>query len=208
MNALPMGWVKTTLDQIVDRIVGGGTPSKSNASFFRGSIPFMTVKDMTQRFPVDTQDHISEKAIEQSATTVVPRDTLIVATRMSLGKIVRPKFETAINQDLKALFLNENINKTFVEYWWRHKAKYIQSLGTGTTVQGIRLEAIRSLSIHVPPLNEQKHIADKLDTLLTRVDTCRSRLERIPLILKRFRQTVLAAATSGQLTEEWRRAKP
>ena len=204
MNALPMGWVKTTLDQIVDRIVGGGTPSKSNASFFRGSIPFMTVKDMTQRFPVDTQDHISEKAIEQSATTVVPRDTLIVATRMSLGKIVRPKFETAINQDLKALFLNENINKTFVEYWWRHKAKYIQSLGTGTTVQGIRLEAIRSLSIHVPPLNEQKHIADKLDTLLTRVDTCRSRLERIPLILKRFRQTVLAAATSGQLTEEWR----
>ena len=204
MNALPMGWVKTTLDQIVDRIVGGGTPSKSNASFFRGSIPFMTVKDMTQRFPVDTQDHISEKAIEQSATTVVARDTLIVATRMSLGKIVRPKFETAINQDLKALFLNENIDKTFVEYWWRHKAKYIQSLGTGTTVQGIRLEAIRSLSIHVPPLNEQKHIADKLDTLLTRVDTCRSRLERIPLILKRFRQAVLAAATSGQFTEDWR----
>ncbi len=204
MSEQPPAWVKTTLDQIVDQIVGGGTPSKSNSSFFRGSIPFMTVKDMIQRFPVDTQDHISETAIEQSATTLVPRDTLIVATRMSLGKIVRPKFETAINQDLKALFLNENIDKTFVEYWWRHKAKHIQSLGTGTTVQGIRLETIRSLSINVPPLNEQKHIADKLDTLLTRVDACRSRLDRIPLILKRFCQAVLAAATSGQLTEDWR----
>jgi type I restriction enzyme S subunit len=204
VSTLPVGWVKTALDRIVDRIAGGGTPSKSNASFFKGAIPFMTVKDMTQRFPVDTQEHISEKAIEQSATTLVPRDTLIVATRMSLGKIVRPKFDTAINQDLKALFLNENVDKTFVEYWWRHKADYIQSLGTGTTVQGIRLEAIRSLSIDVPPLNEQKRIADKLDVLFARVDACCVRLDRVRFIIKRFRQAILAAATSGQLTEEWR----
>jgi len=58
--------------------------------------------------------------------------------------------------------------------------------------------------IPLPPLNEQKRIADKLDSLLKRVDTCRERLDRAPLILKRFRQAVLAAATSGALTEDWR----
>ncbi|MBX9895320.1 MAG: hypothetical protein K2Y09_09095 [Nitrosomonas sp.] len=61
---------------------------------------------------------------------------------MSLGKIVRPEFETAINQDLKALFLVDGINKTFVEHWWRSRAAYIVSLGTCTTVKGIRFMSI------------------------------------------------------------------
>jgi len=56
----------------------------------------------------------------------------------------------------------------------------------------------------LPPLAEQKVIADKLDTLLAQVENTKVRLERIPQILKRFRQSVLAAAVSGRLTEEWR----
>lgn len=65
---------------------------------------------------------------------------------------------------------------------------------------------LRSSRIPLAPLNEQKRIADKLDALLKRVDACRERLDRMPLILKRFRQAVLATATSGALTEDWREA--
>ncbi len=61
--------------------------------------------------------------------------------------------------------------------------------------------------IPLPPLPEQKRIADKLDALLARADSCERHLERVPQILKRFRQSVLAAATSGRLTEEWREEK-
>ena len=57
------------------------------------------------------------------------------------------------------------------------------------------------------PGNEQKRIADKLDTVLTRVDAVNTRLARVAPILKRFRQSVLAAATSGRLTEDWREAQ-
>lgn len=60
------------------------------------------------------------------------------------------------------------------------------------------------LPLLVAPLAEQKRIADKLEVLLGRVDACRARLDRVPALLKRFRQSVLAAATSGKLTEEWR----
>ena len=65
-----------------------------------------------------------------------------------------------------------------------------------------------SLSIDLPPLAEQKRIADKLDTVLTRVDAVNTRLARVGPLLKRFRQSVLAAATSGRLTEDWRIANP
>ena len=76
MIDLPEGWVRTNGDNLFSQIVGGGTPSKSNVSFFQGNIPFMTVKDMKNRFPSDTIDHISEEAIEYSATIIVPADTL------------------------------------------------------------------------------------------------------------------------------------
>ncbi|WP_339800766.1 restriction endonuclease subunit S [uncultured Marinobacter sp.] len=63
---------------------------------------------------------------------------------------------------------------------------------------------VESFPIALPPAAEQKVIADKLDTLLAQVENTKARLERIPQILKRFRQSVLAAAVSGRLTEEWR----
>jgi type I restriction enzyme S subunit len=63
---------------------------------------------------------------------------------------------------------------------------------------------LKELRIPLPPLAEQKVIAEKLDSLLAQVDTTKARLERIPDIIKRFRQSVLAAAVSGRLTEEWR----
>jgi type I restriction enzyme S subunit len=73
--------------------------------------------------------------------------------------------------------------------------------------QRVPKQYVLDSEIPLPPLNEQKRIADKLDAVLARVDACRERLDRVPDILKRFRQSVLAAATSGKLTEEWRGQK-
>ncbi|HAC28680.1 MAG TPA: type I restriction endonuclease subunit S, partial [Marinobacter hydrocarbonoclasticus] len=79
-----------------------------------------------------------------------------------------------------------------------------ESLGTGTTFKEISGSTAKTIPFILPPLAEQKVIADKLDTLLAQLENTKARLERIPQILKRFRQSVLAAAVSGRLTEEWR----
>jgi type I restriction enzyme, S subunit len=206
MSDLPEGWVATRLGQLLKSIVGGGTPSKANPAYFQGSIPFMTVKDLHARFVADTQDHISDAALEDSASTLVPADTLIVATRMSLGKITRPLVPTAINQDLKALFLREGVDKTYVEHLWRANEARIQGMGTGTTVKGIRLEDIRGLDVPLAPTAEQTRIANQLDTLLTRIQSCNDRFDAIPALLKRFRRAVFSAGTTGALTADWRGA--
>ncbi|WP_404784765.1 restriction endonuclease subunit S [Altericista sp. CCNU0014] len=82
--------------------------------------------------------------------------------------------------------------------------KNIQAIRRGMGLQNLNLGQISKFQIPLAPLNEQKRIADKLDRLLAKVDACRERCDRIPLLLKRFRQSVLAAATSGELTEDWR----
>lgn len=203
-TTIPQHWVTVSLEEVIQRIVGGGTPSKSKPEYYQGDIPWMSVKDMNKHVLEDTVDHISQEAVENSSTNVIPAGTPIIATRMSLGKIVVANFDSAINQDLKALFLPPEVRRDYLVYWYRSVARTIEQMGTGTTVKGIRLEALKGLMFALSPLAEQKIIADKLDTLLAQVENTKARLERIPQILKRFRQSVLAAAVSGRLTEGWR----
>jgi type I restriction enzyme S subunit len=75
---------------------------------------------------------------------------------------------------------------------------------SGSTRLKLTQAAMRGIPVPLAPLNEQRRIAAKLDTTLAAVETCRQRLDGVAAILKRFRQAVLAAATSGELTREWR----
>lgn len=82
--------------------------------------------------------------------------------------------------------------------------------GSSQTVNiaNISIKALSEIEIPLAPFNEQKRVADKLDTLLVRVDACREHLGRVPILLKRFRQMVLNAAMSGKLTKDWREKNP
>jgi type I restriction enzyme S subunit len=108
------------------------------------------------------------------------------------------------NQGFKSFVLTDEINNHFLYYYLKHIKPVAEQMATGTTFKELSGSATAKLPIVIAPFAEQKRIADKLDTLLASVDATRERLDRIPNILKQFRQSVLAAATSGRLTEGWR----
>ena len=82
--------------------------------------------------------------------------------------------------------------------------------GIQKAVAGVHLTQGRAKGIlfPLPPLNEQKRIVAKVDAIMPRIDSAKERLEKIPAILKRFRQSVLTAAVTGKLTEKWREEHP
>ncbi len=80
----------------------------------------------------------------------------------------------------------------------------IKYQGGSNNLRNLKFKEYSTINIPLPPLAEQKEIATLLDNLLAQVDTLKTRLDAIPNILKRFRQSVLAAAVSGKLTAEWR----
>ncbi len=86
----------------------------------------------------------------------------------------------------------------------------IDEIKTGISESGMNMtrERFFALPVRLAPLAEQTRIAQKLDELLAQIDTLKARIDAIPALLKRFRQSVLAAAVSGRLTEEWREEKP
>ncbi len=196
------------LREVLTDIIGGGTPSKSNPKFWNGSIPWFTVKDMRTRRPTDSVDHISEDAVNKSATNIIPKDTVIIATRIGLGKVIRVPFASAINQDLKALIASPEIDKGYLEYWIMSIADYLENMGSGTTVKGIRLETLRELPFPFAPLEQQKAIVQEIEKQFSRLDEAVAGLKRAKANLKRYKAAVLKAAVEGKLTEEWRKEHP
>ena len=205
---LPKKWKWVPLGEILTNIIGGGTPSKSNPSYWQGKIPWLTIKDMRTRRPIDSIDHISEAAVKESSTNIIPADTVIIATRVGLGKVVRAPYDATINQDLKALIPKAGIDKSYLEYWIVSIADYLESIGSGTTVKGIRLETLREIPFPLAPPEAQKQIVAEIEKQFSRLDEAVASLKRIQANLKRYKAAVLKAAVEGKLTEQWRKGHP
>ena len=200
-SAIPSHWRLSTLGESLTAIIGGGTPSRDNPSFWGGDIPWLTIKDMRGRRPTDAQEHITQQAVKESATNIIPPDTVITATRVGLGKVVRVPFAAAINQDLKALVVGPDLDKSYLEYWLLSIATFLESIGSGTTVKGIRLETLRQLPIPLAPLQEQREIVAELEKQFSRLDEAVANLQRVKANLKRYKASVLKAAVEGRLVE-------
>lgn len=112
------------------------------------------------------------------------------------------KGKTWVNNHAHVLRGEADVDNRFLCYQL-NQTDY-QGYVNGATRLKLTQQNMRRLPILLPPLNEQIRIADKLDSVLAKVDAAQARLEKIPTLLKRFRQSVLAAATSGELTREWR----
>ncbi|MFM9103124.1 MAG: restriction endonuclease subunit S, partial [Cyanobium sp.] len=116
----------------------------------------------------------------------------------------------ALNQHIfRVDFDIASIDKSFFRFAINQKLNDLIDIAHGGVgLRHVTKGKFEATEISLPPLNEQRRIAAKLDTTLAAVDACRQRLDGVADLLKRFRQAVLAAATSGELTREWREENP
>lgn len=146
----------------------GGTPSKANSDYWNGSIPWASPKDVKERYISETQDYITEIALERSSTKLIPVNSLIIVFRGIQGKFNTAinKQPIAINQDLKALLFKDNINPEYISCFFSVFQTVVFPLITkqSTTVESINTEQFDNLGIPIPPINIQNHILDIYNT--------------------------------------------
>ena len=161
-----MKWEKVKLKEVLDNIVGGGTPSKLNLNYWGGDICWCSVKDMSfdTHYLSSTKDTITEEGLKNSTSNLIKQGTVITATRMGLGRVFINKVDMAINQDLKALIPNKKIDNLFLLWTIIYKREEILSMGRGATVNGITLDMLTDIQIALPPLNVQGKIANTMST--------------------------------------------
>lgn len=154
--------MKTHLGKHI-KLYGGGTPSKEIDAYWDGNIPWASVKDLKEDRLICPKDNISEEGVRNSATRVVPKGSLIIATRMAVGKVAFASVNMAINQDLKVIENQDDIDRKFLYYLLKSKESYFQIVSSGATVKGIKIEHINRLEFNLPPLATQKKIAAIMD---------------------------------------------
>ena len=173
------GWKTKALGDLC-QVVGGGTPSKGNKTYYEGSIAWATIRDMRSEIISETACSINVDAVKNSATNIIPKGNVVIATRVGLGKICLLGQDTAINQDLRGVVPNDPqvLSVRFLFLWLKSISHLIVAEGTGATVQGVKLPFIKSLQLPLPTMNEQQRIVGILDAAFDDIAKARANAEQ------------------------------
>lgn len=153
------GWNITSLESVCQSIYGGGTPSKKIKEYYMGTIPWVTSKDMKSDVIVDSIEHITEVAIDNSSTKIIPPESVLIVIRSGILKHTLPvcinKSKVTINQDLKALVLDERCKAIYLQYLLKALEKDILSGVRAVTADNIEFNSLKKRKIPIPPINIQ-----------------------------------------------------
>ena len=205
-DMLPEGWEETTIEK-VGKVITGKTPSTKDKSNFDGKIPFVKPNDLDKNgFIYTTTQTLSEKGAKCVAT--LPKNSLMVTCIGNLGKVgITTANITATNQQINSIIPFESVDYKYLYFQLLTLKDWLETESSATTISIINKSKFSKAPIILPDYKEQQYLSQKLTALLDEVAQTKQRLEAIPALLKQFRQSVLADAVSGRLTEEWRENK-
>ena len=166
----------------------GGTPSKSNSEYFNGSIPWITTVALTGDYidKNDAVDWITDKAIQESAAKIVPENSIMVGTRVGIGKVAINAIPMSASQDIVSLMNIDDAkwDKKFLCKVISARNPYLLSQARGATIKGIKIDTLAKLEIPEIPLNEQRHIAAVLDKVSDLIAKRREQLDKLDELVK------------------------
>lgn len=201
---LPATWLALFLGEVVDY----GVAEKVEPHEMAPSTWVLELEDI-ERDSARVLNRLTfeERRSRSTKNRFCKGDVLYGKLRPYLNKVVHADTPGACTTEIVPIRPNEAVVGRYLFHWLRHPEflRYVTEASHGVNMPRLGTEAGKMAPFVLAPRQEQQRIADKLDTVLARVDACRDRLARVAPLLKRFRQSVLAAATSGRLTEDFRR---
>jgi type I restriction enzyme S subunit len=204
LGDVPEHWEVKPLKYVLS-LKSGGTPSKENRTYWDGGIPWASSKDLKTHELFDTQDHITQKALDDGAADLVPPGSILTVVRgmilLHTFPVVVARVPMAINQDLKAILPTPEITADFLAWLLRGASGEVLSrtdeAGHGTKV--LRIETWLAMEVPVPPLHEQKAIVANIISRLEELDALTAEAERGIELLQERRTALISAAVTGQI---------
>ncbi|EQB40417.1 hypothetical protein M947_01070 [Sulfurimonas hongkongensis] len=157
----PMEWEVEKLENL-GKWKGGGTPSRQNPEYFKGNIPWITTTSLGKLY-IDRKnavEFITNEAIQNSATKIIPINSIIIGTRVGVGKVSINTEELCSNQDIMSLTnITDNVIPIYIFYFIHFYKKVLKSQQRGATIQGITAPVLKQLNISIPPITLQNKFA-------------------------------------------------
>lgn len=157
---------KVALREVVS-VVGGGTPRKSSAEFYGGSIPWVTPKDMKREVITSSLVKLTQQGVQNSPAKLVPRDTVLVVVRSGVLKHTLPVAVTGVpvtlNQDMKGLVPGEIVHGPYLARLVKALEPIVLGWVRATTADNFPIDKLLDFEVTLPSLDEQRRIAAILD---------------------------------------------
>jgi type I restriction enzyme S subunit len=203
VSELPVGWALASIAEVTIEPTQRVPAAKDEFIY----IDIASV-DRDSKSITSPQALRGDKAPSRARKVVHTGDVLVSMTRPNLNAValVPAELDSQIASTGFDVLRPNGVDPRWVFGLVRSQdfIRTMSDLVQGALYPAVRSRDVRAYKVPVAPLAEQMRVADKLDTVLAKIDTCRERLARVPQILKKFREAVLEAAVSGRLTEEWR----
>lgn len=204
---LPSNWRSLKLGQL-GKVLGGGTPNKTEPSYWGGPIPWVTPKDMKVDQIASSIETITEAGLKESSAKLVPEESLLFVVR---GMILAHSFPVAINkrtvtvnQDMKALTPLTNLLPEYLLFGLKSLKDIVVQLAGSATHGTKRLESgvILNIAIPVAPSTEQREIVRRIESAFDKIDRLAGEAKRALALVGRLDEAVLAKAFRGELVPQ------
>jgi type I restriction enzyme S subunit len=212
-DELPLGWTSVELENHVYIAGRIGWRGLKRSEYTKTGPRFLAVKNILPNGQIDftETDHLSQERYDESPEIQLKQNDILLTKDGTIGKVGMVDMlpgQTTVNSSI--LVVRPNDELLLDRYLFHYlRGPRFQEIAreriTGSAIPHLFQKDIKKLRALVPPQTEQRRIVAKLEKLVGKVDACQQRLAKIPVLLKRFRQSVLAAACSGRLTADWRK---
>ena len=155
-------WEKSALHDIAS-FCGGGTPSKDVSSYWEGEIGWISSSDIQEEWidNISVTRRITKTAIDNSATKLCPEGTIAIVSRVGVGKVAIMPESLCTSQDFTNI-TSITGNTHYMAYQIAFRMKLEAMKTQGTSIKGVTADTIKAMLLDIPPLEEQKKIADML----------------------------------------------
>ena len=205
LGDVPAHWGIKKLKSLTN-FLGGGTPSRENLSFWNGSIPWVSPKDMKRELIDSAEECITEEGLTKSSSNLITTGCVLVVVRSGILQHTIPvainAVPVAINQDMKALdFCAGSCLNNFFLRWVQGLNDLLLLVWSkqGATVESIEHSYLAETLIALPPMGEQKSIVAFLNAEITRLDDLTTEATRAIALLKERRTALISAAVTGKI---------
>ena len=208
IGEIPAHWESKRLGHI-STIFKGGTPKRNVDRYFQGDLPWARPVDVTALkgalYIHDTEIHISGEALSKSAARQLPPGTVLLTSRATIGEIAITTVPMATNQGFANFVCNEQLLNIYLAYYLRAIKNLLISLGSGSTYLEVTKGTLVGVAIPLPPLSEQKQIANFLDHKTKQIDELIATEQQKIELLKEYRQSLISEAVTGKINCNWRK---
>lgn len=212
---VPNGWVAVPLSELVsDFRTGPFGSTLHQADYVEGGIPVINPTHLIDGkiFPSQSKT-VNRATAERLREYSLNVGDIVIARRGEMGRCAVVGLSDngwLCGTGSAILRLKQDLVPEFVQMLLSSPAarSYLSEASVGSTMENLNQKLLKAMPVLLPPVAEQHRIVAHSELLITRVRFSQERLDKIPLVLKRFRQAVLAAACTGRLTADWREAHP